>query len=244
VRAAAGAAVIGPAGRRFALFAGSCYTTRLETVDSVSACRHECNGDDSPAASAGGRPMATKASELKKGKVITHEGALYTITDITRVSKGNWRSYLQIKIKSLKDGRVLDARFGVDDKVEVAYVDTKAYQYLYREGEDFIMMDQESFDQFPVGADIMGDGDKYLRGNEEVTLSFIDGKVVSVELPNTVELKVTDTTPVVKGATATNQSKDATLETGLRIKVPPFIDIGEELRIDTRTGEYLERAKN
>jgi elongation factor P len=187
--------------------------------------------------------MSVKASELKKGRVIEHEGGLYSIADITRVSKGNWRSYLQIKLKSLKDGRIIDSRFGVDDKVETAFVDTKAYQYLYREGEDFVMMDEQTYDQFPVPGEIMGDADKYLRGNEPVQISFIDGKIVAVELPNTVDLKISDTTPVVKGATATNQTKDATLETGLRIKVPPFIEIGEEVKVDTRSGEYLSRSK-
>jgi elongation factor P len=186
--------------------------------------------------------MAVKASELKRGKVILHEGGLYSISDVTRVSKGNWRSYLQLKLKSLKDGRIIDARMAVDDRVETPYVDTKPYQYLYREGENFIVMDEQTFDQVPIPGDVMGDADKYLRGNETVTVSIIDGKVVAVELPNVVELKVVDAPPVVKGATATNQSKEATLETGLRVKVPPFIDIGEELRIDTRTGEYLERA--
>ena len=184
-----------------------------------------------------------KASELKKGKVVLHEGALYSVSDIERVSKGNWRSYLQVKLKSLKDGRITDARMSVDDRVETPFVDTKPYQYLYRDGDHFVLMDEQSFDQFPVAADVMGAADQYLRGNEQVTVSFIEGKVVAVELPNTVTLKVVDTPPVVKGATATNQSKDALLETGLRVRVPPFIDIGEELRIDTRTGEYLERAK-
>jgi elongation factor P len=89
----------------------------------------------------------------------------------------------------------------------------------------------------------MGDAGQYLRGNEIVTVSFIEGKIVAVELPNTVELKVVDTPPQVRGATATNQSKDATLETGLKVRVPPFIEVGEEVRVDTRTGEYLERAK-
>ncbi|HPM25426.1 MAG TPA: elongation factor P [Phycisphaerae bacterium] len=184
-----------------------------------------------------------KASELKKGRVIQHEGALYTVSDIQRVSKGNWRSYLQVKLKSLKDGRVTDARMSVDDRVETPFVDTKPYQYLYRDGNDFILMDEQTFDQFPASAEVMGDADKYLRGNEKVTVSFIDGKIVAVELPNVVELKVVDTPPVVRGATATNQTKDATMETGLRVRVPPFIELGEELRIDTRTGEYLERAK-
>jgi elongation factor P len=184
-----------------------------------------------------------KASELKKGKVVQHEGALYTVSDIQRVSKGNWRSYLQVKLKSLKDGRVTDARMSVDDRVDTPFVDTKPYQYLYRDGDHFVLMDQQTYDQFPAPADVMGDAGQYLRGNEIVTVSFIEGKIVAVELPNTVELKVVDTPPQVRGATATNQSKDATLETGLKVRVPPFIEVGEEVRVDTRTGEYLERAK-
>lgn len=184
-----------------------------------------------------------KASELKKGRVIQYEGALYTVTDVQRVSKGNWRSYLQVKLKSLKDGRVLDARMSVDDRIETPFVDTKPFQYLYKDGTDFVVMDEKTFDQISVPGEVMGDAENYLRGNEQVTLSFIEGKIVAVELQNVVTLKVVDTPPVVKGATATNQSKEATLETGLRVRVPPFIEINEEVRIDTRTGEYLERAK-
>ncbi len=187
--------------------------------------------------------MAIKASELKKGQVITYETALYSVFDITRVSKGNWRSYLQIKLKSIKDGRVIDARFSVDDKVETAFVDTKPYQYLYQDGPNFVVMDEQTYDQITIPGETMGDANLYLRGNEQITVSFIDGKIVAVELPNTVELTVTDTTPMVKGATATNQSKDAQLETGLRVRVPPFVENGVVIRVDTRTGEYLERAK-
>lgn len=187
--------------------------------------------------------MAEKANELKRGKVINHEGDLYTVSDVTRVSKGNWRSYLQIKLKSIKDGRVIDSRFSPDDKVEVMFVDNRPYQYLYRSGDNFVMMDQETFEQVEVPIDTMSGGENFLRGEEIVNLCFIEGKIVSVELPNTVDLAIADTTPVVKGATATNQNKDATLETGLRVKVPPFIDIGEVVKIDTRTGEYLARAK-
>ena len=184
-----------------------------------------------------------KASELKKGRVVQHEGALYTVTDVQRVSKGNWRSYLQVKLKSLKDGRVLDARMSVDDRVETPFVDTKPFQYLYRDGNDFVLMDEQTYDQITISRDVIGDADQYLRGNEQVTVSTINGKIVSVELPNVVTLKVVDTPPVVRGATATNQTKDATLETGLRVRVPPFVENGEDIRIDTRTGEYLERAK-
>jgi len=184
-----------------------------------------------------------KASELKKGKVVLYENNLYSVSDITRVSKGNWRSYLQAKLKSLKTGQVIDVRYSVDDRVETPFVDTKPYEYLYRDGADFVLMDQQNYDQIHVSADVLGDAPLYLKGNETITCSLVDGKIVGVELPNVVELAVTDTPPVAKGATATNQTKDAVLETGLRVRVPPFIENGERLRIDTRTGEYLERAK-
>lgn len=184
-----------------------------------------------------------KASELRKGKVIVHEGGLYNVFEIERVSKGNWRSYLQAKLRSLKSGQILDVRFAVDDRVETPFVESKPFEFLYRDGTDFVMMDQQSFEQINVAADLMGEADKFLKGNEVVTLQFVDGQIVSAELPNTVELKVVDTPPVIRGATVTNQTKDAQMETGLTIRVPPFIEIGEMLRVDTRTGEYLERAK-
>ena len=185
-----------------------------------------------------------KANELRKGKLISHNNELFTVHSSQHVAKGNWRSYIQTKLKNLKTGQLIDARFGVDDTVETPYVENKPFEYLYRDGEDFILMDQKTYDQLQVSPDIMGDGEKYLKGNETVMCMIIDDKVVGVELPNVVELTVADTTPAIKGATATNQSKDADLETGLRVKVPPFIENGEVIRVDTRTGEYIERAKS
>lgn len=185
-----------------------------------------------------------KASELRKGKVVVHEGNMFTIVDIDRVSKGNWRSYLQAKFKSIKTGQIIDVRLSPDDRMETPYVETKPYEYLYRDGNDFVLMEQETYEQIHVGEDVMGEAPLYLKGNEIVTCQFIDSKLVAVELPNTVELKVIDTPPVSRGATVTNQTKDAELETGLKVRVPPFIEIGEMLRIDTRSGEYLERAKS
>ncbi|MFO0837072.1 MAG: elongation factor P [Phycisphaerae bacterium] len=184
-----------------------------------------------------------KAFDLKKGKVISYENDLWTVEGVQIMSKGNWRSYMQVKLRSLKHGRGTEVRFATDDKIETPFVETKPYEYLYREGEDYVLMDQSTFDQIHVSATVMSDAHEYLKGNEQVLCQFIDGKIVAVELPNTVELKVVDTPPVVKGATATNQTKDAVLETGLRVRVPPFIEIGEVVRIDTRSGEYLERAK-
>lgn len=185
-----------------------------------------------------------KANELRKGKVVSHEGRLFSVHAVQHVAKGNWRSYIQAKLKDIKSGQIVDVRFSVDDKVETPFVESKTYEYLYRDGNDFVVMDQETFDQIPVPADVVGDDEKFLKENTKVSLQYIDGELVAFELPNTVELAVADTTPVVKGATATNQNKDATLETGLQIKVPPFIEIGEVVRVDTRSGEYLERAKS
>lgn len=185
-----------------------------------------------------------KAFDLKRGKVIVYEGEMYTVFSTDIVAKGNWRSSVQVKMKSLKSGRMTETRLATDDSIETPYVETRPYTYLYREAQSFVVMDQASYDQMPVPVDVMGeDAALYLKGDETVVCQFIDGKIVSVELPNTVELRVTDTPPVVRGATATNQTKEAVLETGARVRVPPFIENGELLRIDTRNGEYLERAK-
>ncbi len=185
-----------------------------------------------------------KASELRKGKLIAHDGQLYTVHESRHVAKGNKGSYMQTKLRGVKSGTMIDMRFNVNDRIETPFLDTKPYEYLYREGTDFVLMDQETYDQIHVSADVMGDAHLYLKGNEVVMCGAVEGEIVTAELPTVVELAVTDTSPVVKGATATNQSKDATLETGLRVKVPPFIDSGELLRIDTRSGEYIERAKS
>lgn len=185
-----------------------------------------------------------KAFDLKKGKVIKWENDLWRVEDVSMVAKGNWRSSMNVRLKNVKTGRSTDQRFSTDDKIETPFVETKEFEFLYREGKDFVLMDQADYEQLQVTEEVMGDASKYLKGNEKIVCQFIDGKIVAVELPNTVDLKVVDTPPVVKGATATNQTKDATLETGLMVKVPPFIEIGEMVRVDTRSGEYLERAKS
>ena len=184
-----------------------------------------------------------KASDLRKGKLISHQGQLYTVHTSRHVAKGNKGSYMQVKLKSVKNGNLSETRFSVDDRVETPFLDTKPYEYLYREGDNFVVMDREDYEQMHIPGDAMEGAEQFLKGNEVIVCGMVEGKIVTVELPNIVELEVTDTIPAIKGATATNQNKDATLETGLRIKVPPFIENGEILRIDTRTSEYLERAK-
>jgi len=184
-----------------------------------------------------------KASEMRKGKLISFEGELYTVHESRHVAKGNKGSYMQTKLRGLKSGAMIDMRFNVNDRIETPFLDSRPYEYLYREGVDYVLMDKETYDQIHVSDVVMGDAHQYLKGNETVVCAAVDGEIVTAELPNTVELTVADTTPAIKGATATNQNKDAVLETGLKIKVPPFIENGELLRVDTRTGEYIERAK-
>jgi len=183
-----------------------------------------------------------KAVDMRKGMVVEHDGQLFTVHEFQVVSKGNWRSYVAAKLKNFKTGSVIDARFSTDDKIETPRVEGSEYEYLFKEGNQYVFMDSNTFDQVHVAADLIPDAEHYLKGNEKCKLLLIDGVVVGCELPNVVELKITDTPPVVKGATATNQQKDAILETGFKVRVPPFIVIGEVIRVDTRTGEYLERA--
>ena len=184
-----------------------------------------------------------RANELRPGKVVIHEDTLYTVKESTHVTKGNKRSYIQIKLKNFKTGQIIDHRARVDDPFETPFVQTKEYEYLYYDGNDYVMADVDTYDQIPVTQELIGDPVRFMKENIRVTCDIIDGRIVSLALPHVVELKVTDTVPAIKGATATNQNKDATLETGARIKVPPFIETGEVVRVDTRSGQYLERAK-
>jgi len=175
--------------------------------------------------------------------IIVEDGQLYQVIDRDLKTPGNLPSKLRLKIRNVKTGLVNDKRVHPEDKVEQAYLETRAMQYLYREGDDFIFMDKETFDQIHLNKDWVGDQMLYLKENDDAKVTFHEEKPLSLELPNTVDLKVIETDPALKGATAAAQYKPATLETGLKISVPPFVSIGDMLSIDTRTGEYLSRSK-
>jgi elongation factor P len=182
--------------------------------------------------------------DVRKGMVLVgDDGQLYQCLDRDLNTPGNWRAILQLKLKNLKTGSITMNRVRPQDKVEVAYLEKKDFQYLYQEGEDYIFMDTETYDQFPLPEDLLGDQMKYLKENDTVKLTMYEGKPLDIELPATVDLKVVETEPSVKGATAAAQYKPAIMETGLKVTVPPFIGVGDVLSIDTRTGEYLSRAK-
>jgi elongation factor P len=187
---------------------------------------------------------SAKYSDVRKGQVIVGEdGQLYNVVDRELITPGNWRAILNLKLKSLKTGSVTVNRVKPEDKVEIAYLDRREMQYLYADGDDLVFMDNETFDQLSLGKEWVGDQALYMKENTNVHVVMFESKPISLDLPATVELKVVETEPSVKGATAAAQYKPATMETGLKITVPPFIGIGEVLQVDTRTGEYLSRAK-
>ncbi len=185
-----------------------------------------------------------KASEMKKGQTVRIDGKLYIVVDYQHVKLGKGGAVYQTKFKGLMDGAIMDKRIRAEENIEEAYLDKREFEYLYSAGEDeHVLMDCQNFDQITLDKDAFGDGPNYLKPNTRLQVSMYEGKPVVITLPNTVDLEVTDTAPEIKGATATNQYKPATMETGLVIQVPPFIKVGEMLRVDTRTGEYVTRVK-
>ena len=172
------------------------------------------------------------------------EGQLCVCTVATHVTPGNLRAFVQAKLRRLSDGTMLEKRLRSTEDVEQAFLDRREMEYLYSDKDFHIFMDNQTYDQLSVSEDLLGDSIKYFKPNTPVTALCHDGNIVSLELPKVVELAVTETTPQPKGATATNQMKDATLETGLRTRVPPFIEIGEVVRINTEDGSYGGRAKS
>ena len=185
-----------------------------------------------------------RASEMKKGMTVNIDGKLCMVVSYQHVKLGKGGAVYQTKFKTVADGSILDKRLRAEENVEEAYLDKRNYEYLYSSPNEHVLMDLETFDQISLDDDAFGDGPKYLKPNTPLQVSMYEGKPVIVELPNTVDLEITDTAPEIKGATATNQYKPATMETGLVVSVPPFIKIGEKLRIDTRTGEYVTRVKD
>ena len=185
-----------------------------------------------------------RASEMKKGQTLIFDSKLYTVIDYQHVKLGKGGAVYQTKLKSLEDGLIKNIRLRAEETVEEAFLDKRKYEYLYSSGSEHILMDITTYEQISLDDEAFGDGQKYLKPNTQLQVSMYEGKPVVVELPNTVDLEVTQTQPEIKGATATNQNKPATLETGIVVQVPPFIKIGEIIRVDTRSGDYLTRVKS
>ena len=183
------------------------------------------------------------ASDFRKGVTFEINGEPHVVLDFMHVKPGKGAAFVRTKYKNIITGAIREEAFNPDDRFKKAHIDTKKMQYLYNDGEFYYFMDPETFDQIPLSYDIVEDAIKFLRENDEATLKFFQGNVFQVEAPNSVDLKVIETEPGVKGNTATNVLKPATVETGAIVKVPIFIEEGEIIKIDTRTGEYLSRSK-
>ena len=180
---------------------------------------------------------------MRKGQTVKIDGKLYAIVDYQHVKLGKGGAVYQTKLKSLTDGSIQNVRLRAEETVEEAFLDKRTYEYLYSAGREHVLMDTTTYEQMSLDDDAFGDGPKYLRPNTQVQVSMYQGRLLGVTLPNTVDLEVTDTPPEIRGATATSQNKPATLETGLVVQVPPFIKVGDFIRVDTRSGEYITRVK-
>ncbi|MHC4712519.1 MAG: elongation factor P [Planctomycetota bacterium] len=183
------------------------------------------------------------ASELKKGLAVRFDGEIYVVTDYELVKPGKGPAYLQTKLKHLKNGNVIDKRLNTADKVEDIFIERNHMEYLYDDGSNLVFMDINTYEQHYISKDLVEGAEHFLQPNMRVQVSFIEGQAIGVELPPAVELKIVETAPPLKGATVTNKTKPAILETGYRVMVPPFVEQGTVIRVDTRTGLYLERAR-
>lgn len=181
-------------------------------------------------------------SDFKTGLTIEIEGDVYTIVEFQHVKPGKGAAFVRTKLKNLKTGSVVERKFNASEKVETAHVERRDMQYLYKDGDHFVVMDNESYEQMGLTEEQIGDGVKWLKENMNLGILLFNGTVIGVDLPNTVQLTVAHTEPGVKGDTATGGSKPATLETGAIVQVPFFVNEGEVLIIDTRTGNYVQRA--
>jgi len=184
-----------------------------------------------------------KASDLRPGMGVVIDGKLCICAQSTHVTPGNLRAFVQAKLRVVRDGIMIEKRLRSTEEIEQAFLDKREMQYLYADKTGLVLMDNHTYDQITIPLEMVGDSVKYLKPDTAVDVLQHEGKVVSIELPKVVELAVTETAPQVKGATATNQMKDAVLETGLKARVPPFIGIGDVVRISTEDGSYLARAK-
>ncbi|MDR2656979.1 MAG: elongation factor P [Oscillospiraceae bacterium] len=182
------------------------------------------------------------AGEFRKGITVEWDGGVWNIVEFQHVKPGKGAAFVRTKIKNVMTGAVVERSFNPTDKMPRAIIETKKMQYLYNDGELYYFMDVETFEQEPLSHDQVEDAIRFIKENTVVDVRYFKGKAFSVEPPNFVELQITQTEPGFKGDTASNTTKPATVETGFELSVPLFINQGEMIRIDTRTGEYMERA--
>jgi len=186
--------------------------------------------------------MAVTTNDLKNGMTLSLPEGLFTVVEFQHVKPGKGGAFVRTKLKNLRTGAVLDRTFRADERVEQAIVEKREMQYLYPDGYDYVFMDTVSYDQIQVSEDALGEAVKYLKEGDNAVLQVHDSEVVGVELPASVELEVAQTEPGVQGDRVSGARKPATLSTGLVVQVPLFVNPGEKIKVDTRTGQYITRA--
>lgn len=186
--------------------------------------------------------MAVNANDLRKGTAIRHNSDVCVVLEVTHRTPGNLRAFVQAIIRSIKTGKSMDVRFASTEKVETVPLNSEKMEFSYKTGEDYVFVNPDSFEEVTVSPEMVGDAKNFLVENATVTMTFVEDKVVQLELPASVVLTVADAPEGIKGDSANNVQKLVTLETGVQVQVPLFIKTGEKLKIDTRTGKYMERA--
>jgi elongation factor P len=181
-------------------------------------------------------------NNFRTGLTIEIDGEIFTVIEFQHVKQGRGSAFVRTKLKNIQTGNVFEKTFRAGEKVARAHLDRKKMQYLYQTGELYYFMDTETYEQVPVSEELVGDNKKFLKENMEVSVLFHNNTPIGIELPNFVELKVTQTEPGFKGDTATGGTKPAVVETGAKLQVPLFIELGDTIKIDTRTGEYISRV--
>lgn len=184
-----------------------------------------------------------KASEVKNGNILRFNGELVQVEELIHRTPGNLRAFYQAKMRNIKTGKLVEYRFRTDEEVTICRVETNDYQYLYDDGDFLVVMDISTFEQFNITKSLFGDSVKFLTEGMNVIIAFESDEPIMAQAPAHVELEITYTEPAVKGDTTTNALKYATVETGVEIKVPMFVTQGDRVKVDTRTGEYIERVK-
>src|SRR6201997_4399714 len=186
--------------------------------------------------------MAIPATQMRPGMIIKHNEQLHLVFKVEHRTPGNLRAFIQAKLRNVRTGAMFEHRFRSGDAIERIVVDEVAMEYLYNDGDDYYFMNTETYEQTHLKRDTLGDAVEYLTANLQIKVEFYDNKPVGIELPQTVELTVVETEPGLKSATASSVTKPAKTETGLVVQVPPFINEGEKIRVDTAEGAYLSRA--
>jgi elongation factor P len=186
--------------------------------------------------------MSIPATQMRPGMVIKHNNELHAVFSVEHRTPGNLRAFIQAKLRNLRTGAMFEHRFRSPDPIDRVIVDEVPMEFLYADGDDYYFMNTENFEQTHLRRDTLGDAVEYLTANLQIKVEFYDGKAVGIELPQTVDLKIIETEPGLKSATASSVTKPAKTETGLVVYVPPFINEGEVIRVDTAEGAYLSRA--